>query len=211
MALQVQQRTFSNVGGSSYRVEDVLHHITLIVASTPHRFYRIPPIFRSTFSDETLCDDMIKTFLHVIKIPQTFFNGRDCDMVENLSRMLRTEILLEQPHHQNGENYLSIVFVILEGCCRYKIVKSSPSYHDEKIVISELVCNGGESSFPAGASAIQRLKIEDKEDNCAICLQEFVTGSDAARLPCSHVYHDTCIMEWFVQCGTCPMCRFHCS
>ncbi|AES69216.1 putative aminoacyltransferase, E1 ubiquitin-activating enzyme [Medicago truncatula] len=42
---------------------------------------------------------------------------------------------------------------------------------------------------------------------CSICLVELSVGSKAIRLPCSHIYHDECIMKWLDRSNTCPMCR----
>ncbi|KAF2305574.1 hypothetical protein GH714_006850 [Hevea brasiliensis] len=41
---------------------------------------------------------------------------------------------------------------------------------------------------------------------CAVCLDEMSIGSEARRLPCLHVYHSNCIVEWLKKNKTCP-CR----
>lgn len=33
-------------------------------------------------------------------------------------------------------------------------------------------------------------------------------GGDASQLPCKHFFHDLCVLEWFKNHNTCPMCRF---
>ncbi|KAM1197312.1 hypothetical protein ACFX2I_008920 [Malus domestica] len=49
---------------------------------------------------------------------------------------------------------------------------------------------------------------------CSICLEELSDGkvSELIRMPCSHVYHPSCILRWFnMEKKTCPNCRcqFH--
>lgn len=44
--------------------------------------------------------------------------------------------------------------------------------------------------------------------DCPICLQEIPAESLAARMPCSHVYHGGCIVEWLEKTQSCPMCRY---
>ncbi|XP_071443780.1 E3 ubiquitin-protein ligase AMFR-like [Hetaerina americana] len=41
-------------------------------------------------------------------------------------------------------------------------------------------------------------------DNCAICWEKM----DAARkLPCNHLFHDSCLQSWLEQDASCPTCR----
>lgn len=43
--------------------------------------------------------------------------------------------------------------------------------------------------------------------DCSICCEAVTVYSTAVRLPCSHVYHPTCIDTWLRQNHTCPICR----
>lgn len=55
---------------------------------------------------------------------------------------------------------------------------------------------------------VKRLKMETEP--CSICLENLSgskTGGFPTRLPCSHVFHDRCLCEWFGRKNTCPMCR----
>ncbi|XP_041003963.1 uncharacterized protein LOC121249320 [Juglans microcarpa x Juglans regia] len=54
---------------------------------------------------------------------------------------------------------------------------------------------------------LKKVELEDPSD-CAICLQELQAGTEAALLPCSHVYHLGCILAWFLCGDNCPLCRF---
>lgn len=33
-------------------------------------------------------------------------------------------------------------------------------------------------------------------DPCSVCQDEFKEGAEVVELPCSHCYHETCIMPW---------------
>ncbi|XP_059450811.1 E3 ubiquitin-protein ligase ATL15-like [Corylus avellana] len=55
-------------------------------------------------------------------------------------------------------------------------------------------------------SNVQSVKLEEALD-CAICLQQLPVGFEAAKLPCSHVYHHGCIVKWFDRSIQCPLCR----
>jgi hypothetical protein len=45
---------------------------------------------------------------------------------------------------------------------------------------------------------------EIKSENCSICLS---TEENQITLPCNHHYHKKCILEWFNNIKTCPLCR----
>lgn len=40
---------------------------------------------------------------------------------------------------------------------------------------------------------------------CAICLEDFVAGSQVAQLPCGHVFHGPCVGLWLAGHGACPL------
>ncbi|KAK4378333.1 hypothetical protein RND71_000195 [Anisodus tanguticus] len=45
-------------------------------------------------------------------------------------------------------------------------------------------------------------------DTCSICQDEFLEGTMVSCInQCSHVYHDICILEWFLRNPSCPYCR----
>lgn len=44
--------------------------------------------------------------------------------------------------------------------------------------------------------------------SCSVCLSNYEQGERVRRLPCAHIYHDTCVSTWLVgSCATCPRCR----
>ena len=51
-------------------------------------------------------------------------------------------------------------------------------------------------------------KLEDDKKNCIICMEDFQNGDDVIYLPCLHVFHTTCILEWFKGHNDCPVCKF---
>jgi hypothetical protein len=46
-----------------------------------------------------------------------------------------------------------------------------------------------------------------KDDTCPICLMKFQDGHIVRELPCNHIFHDGCVLQWFVKDDRCPKCR----
>ena len=45
------------------------------------------------------------------------------------------------------------------------------------------------------------------KEACPVCLEGLSMGLEAMRMPCLHVYHECCIVEWLRKCNLCPLCR----
>lgn len=46
--------------------------------------------------------------------------------------------------------------------------------------------------------------LQQNSDNCAICWEKMDT---ARKLPCSHLFHNSCLQSWLEQDTSCPTCR----
>ena len=67
---------------------------------------------------------------------------------------------------------------------------------------------------PAGKNAVDgllhlRLRALDKDhEMCLICSEQYEIGCVVTSLPCGHMYHSSCIIDWLQRKCTCPMCRY---
>ena len=59
---------------------------------------------------------------------------------------------------------------------------------------------------------LPKIKIGDENklehDRCVICLDDFKKDDEVIKTPCLHVFHSKCIIEWFNNKNTCPICKF---
>ncbi|GJN03848.1 hypothetical protein PR202_ga21334 [Eleusine coracana subsp. coracana] len=84
----------------------------------------------------------------------------------------------------------------------------------------EVLVSGGEGLFlknkpPAARSVIEALDSavvaagdEGEGEECAVCRDGVTAGQRVKWLPCSHLYHDECILPWLQVRNSCPLCRF---
>eukprot|EP00026_Physarum_polycephalum_P008224 Phypoly_transcript_08303.p1 GENE.Phypoly_transcript_08303~~Phypoly_transcript_08303.p1 ORF type:complete len:364 (+),score=49.93 Phypoly_transcript_08303:35-1093(+) len=48
-----------------------------------------------------------------------------------------------------------------------------------------------------------------EQEQCMICLENFVEGSSAVVLPCKHTFHgEECVKSWLKLHNSCPICRY---
>ncbi len=50
-------------------------------------------------------------------------------------------------------------------------------------------------------------KLDEEQKSCVVCQEEFQDGQDVAHLPCIHIFHQKCLVEWLEQKKTCPICQ----
>ncbi|XP_066505841.1 RING finger protein 148 [Hoplias malabaricus] len=51
-------------------------------------------------------------------------------------------------------------------------------------------------------------EVEADENSCAVCIDSFKRGDIVTTLPCSHLFHKTCVEPWLLEHHTCPMCKY---
>lgn len=70
---------------------------------------------------------------------------------------------------------------------------------------------------PASTRAIRQLPtvsvtpedlVDENNRECCICFEEHKIRDRVSRLPCAHIYHPQCIVQWLVKNNTCPQCRY---
>ncbi|PRQ56454.1 putative aminoacyltransferase, E1 ubiquitin-activating enzyme [Rosa chinensis] len=64
---------------------------------------------------------------------------------------------------------------------------------------------------PASKSAMEKLEkaiVVQVSTMCSVCREDMMAGSEATRMPCLHLYHESCIVEWLGKSKYCPLCRY---
>ncbi|KAI3856801.1 hypothetical protein MKW92_044764 [Papaver armeniacum] len=97
--------------------------------------------------------------------------------------------------------------------------------HDNDLVnmIADLSLYASENQkVGASRSAIEGLKrerysYESGGDNpaknssdanaCVICMDKFEAGTMVTYMPCSHIFHEVCLVPWLQENYSCPLCR----
>ncbi|KAI3977412.1 hypothetical protein MKX01_000325 [Papaver californicum] len=43
---------------------------------------------------------------------------------------------------------------------------------------------------------------------CVVCMEDFEVGTVVTYMPCSHFFHEDCLLPWLQESNCCPLCRF---
>lgn len=54
---------------------------------------------------------------------------------------------------------------------------------------------------------IKTMKMMKSSKVCSICCSEYNQGDLIKRLPCKHIFHETCIVPWLKDKCVCPYCK----
>mmetsp|Transcript_16789 Transcript_16789/g.43390 ORF Transcript_16789/g.43390 Transcript_16789/m.43390 type:complete len:340 (+) Transcript_16789:55-1074(+) len=50
----------------------------------------------------------------------------------------------------------------------------------------------------------------DPRSQCSVCRDNFAVGDVLKQMPCTHEFHEACIVPWLGTHNTCPICRWKC-
>ena len=52
-------------------------------------------------------------------------------------------------------------------------------------------------------------KLNEENKKCLICLDEYVNNDNVIYLPCFHIFHKNCIIQWIKKHANCPLCKIN--
>ncbi|XP_050226042.1 uncharacterized protein LOC126675444 [Mercurialis annua] len=138
-----------------------------------------------------------------------FLRGMEIHDEEYLQRMLTAvwaeikKVAVRTTSKTYGNLFVDIDVVELELCDEDAFMRA----------VMESIQVDTDRPVPASESSIaglERFVFDDEnleEKKCVICLEEMEMGMEAIRMPCSHFYHQDCILQWLHKSHLCPLCR----
>lgn len=94
--------------------------------------------------------------------------------------------------------FLSMASLVIIMQLRYLINEIQRKFKKHRNYL--WVLNHMEKSYPLATAE----DLKQNCDNCAICWEKMET---ARKLPCSHLFHNSCLQSWLEQDTSCPTCR----
>ncbi|EOY01991.1 Zinc finger-like protein [Theobroma cacao] len=115
-------------------------------------------------------------------------------LVEHLNEEEEEEVLIERALEESASEFESSNYNMVPA------KESSVKKMLKRVRVEAVECD------QKVEEKIKRGRLE--AENCVICLEELKVGSEASRMPCSHIFHGDCLEEWLKQSHYCPVCRF---
>ncbi|ONI20614.1 hypothetical protein PRUPE_2G025300 [Prunus persica] len=176
--------------------------------------------------------DMLKNYCEAHLILSSMLeivgiNRRDAFSIHIVEQIIEQGLLI-------GSRVSNVGHKVLGLCVHMKKVHLKHRYEPCMQLIERILMSNGinEGMVPASDSAIEkvlkRVRVGDgdeeeeegrrerkrrqicasESDSCTVCMEEFNGGSEIACMPCSHLFHEKCIVTWLKQSHYCPVCRF---
>ena len=54
---------------------------------------------------------------------------------------------------------------------------------------------------------IKKTRRTKQEEDCIICMDDYLENNKCSELHCGHKFHKTCILKWMNERKTCPLCN----
>jgi hypothetical protein len=168
-------------------------------------------------SSSLLIDDEVDVDVEDDRSVASGFEEEEEEPGEEALRYLEWEILLafnnlersgglEHEDESLNNLYLAVHDSIISGNNDYDILFGQLMENESSL----------KGSPPAAKSFVENLplvelteeELKKKDVVCAVCKDEVTVEEKVRKLPCSHCYHEDCILPWLSIRNTCPVCRF---
>ena len=87
--------------------------------------------------------------------------------------------------------------------------------NNEEFSVNDNIILVNGRNHPTNPKFIKNLIINEIVDikkcpkkECCICLQNFKIGDNFISLPCIHIFHSECIINWMELNNVCPLCKY---
>jgi len=116
----------------------------------------------------------------------------------------------------------SAMLRMLESQLREELEQLQLAFESSHLRMSEEIRNGVNRNAAAAAASKKKLtkimagkvrltKLDldtlCSQPSCPICSEDFLVSSSVTKLPCTHIFHHSCVVPWLEMKQNCPICR----
>ena len=129
----------------------------------------------------------------------------------NLLYRILNKIKNNNINDQNQRNNNINVRELYEALRNDTELREDPFHQEQpKLTKKEKNINTILNDLPVSTVTEKILKSSNNR-NCAVCLANFNPGDEIISLPCFHIFHKDCVIDWLKYKLWCPVCKFKVS
>jgi hypothetical protein len=102
---------------------------------------------------------------------------------------------------------LSLIFFIIVYCGYIIFMCKGKSRAEETDEYQELIVITHATEIPTDELSERDTKIVETSEDCSICLEEILPGTNVYVFSCGHNFHRECIGKWLNTDNSCPNCK----
>jgi RING/U-box domain-containing protein len=145
-------------------------------------------IFRLLY-DDVPYDEFVDYFLHGTTVEERIYF---------INKIQSNPNFYISGHNLQSEDQLDILYFLdIKKCCR----TDCEAYHYIEILTTTCIHETCEH-----CNMIKVVKMKTPEI-CSICYMDVEENANGFKLKCGHIFHKTCIENWFIHKIQCPYCR----
>ncbi|CAG9325593.1 unnamed protein product [Blepharisma stoltei] len=125
------------------------------------------------------------------------------ELQRNFARRRRQRLPGNEELKEDGQ-YISGEPIIIDG-----VVVSPTSYLEILIILDNIIPQRGISERDKKKLRKIGYQLRMKPESCTVCMEDFEVNEQVYMLPCNHVFHQDCILEWLKRSTKCPLCNLN--
>ena len=142
--------------------------------------------------------------------------GITLDIIRAINNSIVRQIRFAEEINRYTLAFQYLTNFLIEGNIRY--LRNYNNYMNN--VINQIMINDTNNNGNPPASKIEieklkkgiineaKLKEIGFENSCSICKNKFKIGEEWLLMPCKHLFHENCLMQWITKRNSCPVCRY---
>uniref|UniRef100_A0A2N9IA01 RING-type domain-containing protein n=1 Tax=Fagus sylvatica TaxID=28930 RepID=A0A2N9IA01_FAGSY len=174
-----------------------LVRMTLLQSSIHHEIWK---------NDDDIDERHIKTTGFTLELQeQEFLDDDRSSLYRKISHLLHSYLEIDY-------NYPDLVFKIVDTVRRvlqknFDSSASTGAGNNLWLIWLELDIVTTYCFLDDPGTSLKQVMMNSNNESCTICLEDFPAGSYVTCMPCSHVFHRSCIVRWLIKRPHCPVCR----
>uniref|UniRef100_A0A7S4CB86 RING-type domain-containing protein n=1 Tax=Eutreptiella gymnastica TaxID=73025 RepID=A0A7S4CB86_9EUGL len=208
-----RRKTFlESVAKISALFQGFSHHPSDRKAALMDVLKRVSKVLNARYTDEDYWHAGLELFTLGLSVSE---DPKDTELLQSYIDRCNEHFDDAKPHVQSTSNGTTTTFNPFEPSSNRPGVENVPfdaAYAPVMFVtesmLDQLSCGDGPPPASREArSSLGVVTITEEGATCCVCQESLPVKSKAQKMPCGHLFHWECLIEWLERHNSCPICR----